>query len=370
MSKQPRIAIVHDWLTNLGGAERTVRALLDAYPRADLYTSVYDKDGLDLFRDVEVRTTWLQKIPGKLKFKHQLWVPLRPLAFRSLNLKDYDIIISSSSAEAKQVRGGSRTVHICYCHTPIRYFWVNPEKYMREPGLGPLNFLAPVIVPLFLKALKRSDYKAAQKIDVFIANSKAVQSRIAKYYDRDSKIVYPPVQIDRFRQSKPPKRAGFITAGRQVAYKRHDLAIEACNKLELPLLVLGNGPEHERLKHIAGPTITFNSNPSDQDIEGAFKSARAFIHPGEEDFGITPIEAMAAGTPVIAYMAGGALDYIKPAINGEFFDRQTPTSLEKALKNFDTKKYKHNIVSQSALEFSLEKFQKNIAKIIDMSTRP
>lgn len=361
-----KVAIVHDWLTNLGGAERTVRALLDTYPDADLYTSVYDKDALDLFHDTSVHTTWLQKIPGRIKFRHQLWVPLRPLAFRMLNLKKYDLIISSSSAESKQVRRARGAVHICYCHTPIRYFWVNPDKYKKEPGLGPLNFLAPLIMPLFLRSLKRSDYKAAQKVDIFLANSKAVQKRIKTYYGRSARVVYPPVQLKRFKPGKETRQT-FVTAGRQVAYKRHDLAIQACTELELPLLVLGNGPEHERLKKLAGPTVTFNDSPSDADIEQAFAQAKAFIHPGEEDFGITPIEALASGTPVIAYKAGGALDYVDDS-NGIFFATQSVDALVKALKKFKKRRFKPQTVAQSSRQFSNTQFKKHIKDVVKNSS--
>ncbi|MEM6997332.1 MAG: glycosyltransferase [Patescibacteria group bacterium] len=360
---RPKVAIVHDWLTNLGGAERTVLSILNAFPDADLYTSVYDDKGIDLFRGYRVHTTWLQKIPGRLKYKHQLWSVLRPLAFRSLRLDDYDIVITSSSAESKHART-KNGVNICYCHTPIRYYWVNPEKYMKDPGLGPLNWLAPFALKLLLPLLKRSDYRAAQKVDLFIANSKAVKKRIKEFYGQESTVLYPPVRVGSFKPSK--KRASyFVTAGRQVAYKRHDLAVSACSELGLELLVLGSGPENEKLKNSAGPTITFNSSASDEDIIRAFSESIGFIHPGEEDFGITPIEAMAGGTPVIAYKAGGALDYVEPGKTGEFFDAQTSASLQKILADFTVKNYSPGRITKHAQKFSEAEFAKKLKKLVE-----
>lgn len=362
---QPRIAIVHDWLTNLAGAERTVMAMLKAFPDADLYTSVYDPSQPGLFDDRLVRTTWLQKIPGRIKYRHQLWAPFRPLAFKSLRLDDYDIVITSSSAESKNART-KKGFNLCYCHTPIRYFWVYPEKYIKDPGLGRLNFLAPILMPLLLGPLKRIDYRAAQKVDLFIANSKAVQSRIKEHYNKESEIIYPPVRVNSFEPASRRKNY-YVTAGRQVAYKQHELAVRACSELGLDLLVLGNGPEHAKLKSIAGPTIKFNPDASDQDIAKAFSEAAGFIHPGEEDFGITPIEAMAGGCPVIAYQAGGALDYVVPGVSGEFFKEQSLKSLLGALSSFDPKTYQTKALTSHAKKFSEDRFIEELRTVVNQN---
>jgi glycosyltransferase involved in cell wall biosynthesis len=297
---------------------------------------------------------------------------LRVFAFRSLDLSEYDIIISSSSAESKQVkktRPGQ--IHICYCHTPIRYYWSHYDEYRRNPGLGKLNWLARLTMPVLVPSLKRADYKAAQQVDLFVANSSEVAKRIKKYYDKDSVVLNPPVDIARFEAVSLPtdKREGYLAHGRQVPYKRYDLAIEACNQLGLPLIVSGSGPDHDRLKSIAGPTIEFRSGLSDEAVATLFGSVKAYIFAAEEDFGIVQVEALAAGTPVVAYAAGGSRDIITDGVNGSTFNEQTPESLMASIKKLTTLPFEPEALRASAERFSTDHFVKRLKDIVSDSNK-
>lgn len=339
-SKQPpRVALVHDWLTDMGGAERVVLALHRAFPEAPVYTSVFEPQGkgLQLFRDVDIRTTWLQKLPRRLRRLHRLFPVLRVWAFKSLDLRAYDIIISSSSAESKQVKKRSDALHVCYCHTPTRYYWSHYGRYRQDPGFGALNPLIRLIMPPFVWWMKRLDFAAAARVDCLVANSTEVQNRIKRFYRRDSVVIHPPVDVGRFLAAASPtgRREGYVTIGRQVPYKRFDVAVQACSELGLPLTVYGYGPEHARLKKIAGPTVRFIEDADDREIARALRSARALLFPAEEDFGIVQIEALAAGAPIVAFARGGALDVVKDGVNGVLFYQQTAESLITALQRLE-----------------------------------
>lgn len=365
--KQPKIAIVHDWLTNMGGAERVVLALHEAFPEAPVYTSTYNPEKLPLFKNVDVRTTWLQKLPGGLGKLHKFFPSMRGRAFRKLDLSEYDIIISSSSAEAKQVKKThSDQIHICYCHTPIRYYWSHYNEYRSDPGFGKLNWLIRLAMPLFVPALKKADYKAAQKIDLFIANSNAVKERIKKYYGKPSIVINPPVDVGRF--TPPPAsqnpRHGFVALGRQEPYKRIDLAVAACTKLNLPLSVYGNGSQHARLQKMAGPSVKFIVGASDQKIAEALQKAVGFIFPAEEDFGIVQVEALAAGTPVVAYGKGGSLDIIQDNMNGVLFQPQTTGALIEAIKRLESHSFQPASLHRQAKRFHKTLFISKIRKVI------
>lgn len=356
-ASKPQIAIVCDWLTNMGGAEKVVLAVAKAYPDAPIYTSVFTPDTMPEFKGLDVRTTYLQRLPGFLRRKHQLFPVLRAHAFSHLNLDEYDVVISLASAEAKAVRVREGATHICYCHTPTRYYWSHYNEYKREPGLGLLNPLARLLLPLFVRWMRRLDLRAAAGVDYFIANSTTVAKRIKTYYGRESFVLNPPVDTGRFKglDINGPRR-GFVALGRQVPYKRIDLAVEACNKLKLPLSVYGNGSEHERLVALAGPTITLETHGTDEDVVRALVSAEAYLMPQEEDFGIVQIEAMAAGTPVIAYKVGGSQDAVIDGKTGLFFDEQTPQSLADALERFTSVKFDHNLIQKHAEKFSEQAF--------------
>jgi glycosyltransferase involved in cell wall biosynthesis len=367
MAKAPKIAIVHDWLTNMGGAEDVVLALSEAFPGAPIYTSQYDPEKMPQFKKLDIRTTHLQHLPGPLRKMHKFLPMLRVKAFQKLDLSEFDIIISSSSAESKQVRKTRESqVHICYCHTPIRYYWSHYDEYKKDPGFGKLNWLVRLAMPLMVPTLKKADYKAAQEVDVFIANSSEVQKRIKKYYGRTSTVVHPSVEIDRFS----PKRTRsdyYVALGRQVPYKRIDLAVGAATKLGIPLKVYGNGSEHERLVAMAGPTVEFFTDrfgdASDDAVEVALNSAKGFIFPAEEDFGIVPVQALAAGAPVVAYGKGGALDIVDSE-SGVLFDKQTVDSVAKAIQKLETKTYLPGTLRRKSKRFDKSLFITKMRKIV------
>lgn len=366
---QPKIAIVTDWITDMGGVARVDFALHEAFPDAPIYTSVYEPDALakQVFDGLDIRTTWLQNLPKPLRKLQRLFPMLRVKAFRDLDLTEFDIIISSSSAESKQVRKTrDGQTHICYCHTPIRYYWSHYDEYKKDPGLGALNWVAKLAMPVLVPGLRRADYEAAQNVDVFIANSSTVQARIKKYYDKHSTIVYPPVDVDRFKDTSRPSqdRVGYLAHGRQVPYKKIDLAIKACNQLGLPLTVSGHGPEHENLKKIAGPTVTFKSGLSDREVAELFGGVKGFIFPAEEDFGIVQVEALAAGTPVIAYGKGGALDIIQDGQSGLLFRKQNLISLTSTLQEAESISFKPAVLQRVAKRFHKTLFIGKLQKIV------
>lgn len=350
-----RVAIVHDWLVG-GGAELVVEQLHKLFPEAPIYTSYCTPEWRQRLNG-QVRTGWLQPF-GKIR----KFIPiLRIWWFTHLKFDGYDLVISSSGAEAKGIRVPKGTLHVNYCHAPTHYYWSRYEQYMKRPGLKPA-WLGRLGLWLLVRPLRKWDYKAAQRPDHIIANSSHIRSEIKKYYSRDSTVIFPPVSIERFQkpENQKLKRRGFLISGRQTPYKRFDLAIAACNELEELLTVIGDGPDSRRLRDLAGHDITFLGKVSDEVVEHEFASANALIFPGLDDFGITAVEALAAGTPVIAYKAGGALDYILPGKNGEFFDEPTPQSLAAVLKNFRPERYSHAAIANYARRFSAEEFRKNI----------
>jgi glycosyltransferase involved in cell wall biosynthesis len=350
-----KVAIVHDWLVGLGGAERVVESLLKLFPEADLYTSVYDKQKLKIFANKKVHTTFLQHWPLALK-KHQLYANLRPLAFESLDLSEYDLVISSSSAESKGVITPTETIHVSYVHTPIRYYWSGYEEYLKNPGFGLLNPMIRLFMPSMVKRLKVWDFAAAQRPDSLIANSEEVSNRIKKYYKRDSVVINPPVNFERFSDIKRGSGEYYLVVSRFVPYKRVDLAIKACNKLGKKLIVAGRGPELSKLQKIAGKTVTIIENPSDNKIDNLYKNAKAFIFSAEEDFGITPVESMAAGVPVICYGKAGASETVKDGITGVYHQKQTVDSLCEAINEFENKNFSVDRIKNRAKDFSEKVF--------------
>ena len=350
-----KVAIVHDWLVG-GGAELVVEQLHKLFPQAPIYTS-YATDEWRERLGGNVKTGWLQHL-GKVR---KFIPPLRIWWFTHLNLTGYDLVISSSGAEAKGIRVPKETVHVNYCHAPTHYYWSRYEEYLRNPGLGAFNWLGRIGLKLLVGPLRKWDYTAAQRPDYIIANSTHIQAEIQKYYNRESTVIFPPIYMERFQkpEHRGLQRHGFVISGRQTPYKRFDLAVAACTQLGLPLTVIGHGPDHARLQKMAGPTITFAGRLSDSELEQAFASAAAFLFPGLDDFGITPLEAMASGTPVIAYQAGGALDYVKPGVSGEFFPEQTVASLA-----FDASHYDATAIASHAAQFSSQTFRQKFTAFI------
>lgn len=353
--KTPKVAIVHDWLTNMGGAENVVLAMHEAFPDAPIYTSTYNPDKMPAFKNLDVRTTYLQKLPGWLRNLHKFLPILRVKAFRALDLNEFDVILSSSSAEAKQVRKTRPDqIHICYCHTPIRYYWSHYQEYKRDPGFGKLSWLIRLAMPILVPPLRRVDYQAAQSVDYFIANSSFIKERIKKYYHKDAAVIHPPVNVKRFT---PARERGefYLALARHIPYKRLDLAISAANKLKLPLRVFGDGSEHDKLVAMAGETVEFfpaTPDPEEQAfLTESINTAKGYIFPAEEDFGITQVEALAGGTPVIAYGVGGARDIVTEGESGIFFDQQTTESVVEAVRRAEQIKFDPFLLHNRAKRF-------------------
>lgn len=369
----PKIAIVHDWLTNMGGAEPLVLEIHKLFPKAPIYTSVYDAEKMQAFKNIDVRTTKLQtSIPKKLRYKHTLWPVFRAQAFRELDLSEFDIIISSSSAEAKAVRKTRPgQIHIAYVHTPPRYYWSHYEEFKKEFNFGPLTPLIRPVIPLFVKAMRKRDLESVEDIDVFIANSTVTQERIKQYYNKPSTVIYPPVDVARFTPPPKGERSGYVMWGRHVPYKRFDLAVKAATQLGIPLTIAGTGPDTDRLKSLAGPTVTFVGRVSDEALVHLAQTSQAFLFPNEEDFGISAVEALAAGTPVIAYKKGGALDIVQDGETGIFFEQQTVDGLIEAIKKFEAAKGKNpNTFLPATLHRKAKRFDKGffatkMRKVVD-----
>lgn len=358
VNKQLRVAIACDWLIG-GGAEKVVHELHKMYPRAPIYTSYATNEWRRKLKG-QVRTGYLQSWPFSSLRK---FIPfLRSWWFSGLDLSQYDLVISSAGAEAKfvkKIRPGA--IHVSYIHAPTHYYWSRYDDYLKNPGFGALDWLARLGLKILVGPMRRWDYRAAQRPHHLIANSNYTKDQIKKYYGRDSTVIHPPVDIDRFKLLNKSSilRRGFVTAGRQTPYKRIDLAVAACTKLGLPLIVIGYGPEHKKLRKMAGPTISFTGKIPTKQVAEYFRSAEAFIFPGLDDFGIAAVEAMAAGTPVIAYKAGGALDYVSPGETGLFFNQQTVESLASVLENFRSDKFNSDKISVEAQNFSKANFDES-----------
>ena len=358
-----KVAIVHDWLIG-GGAERVVEQLHRMFPEAPIYTS-YSTDEWRKRLDGKVITGYLQHWPFSSLRK---FVPfLRGWGFSRLDLSGYDLVISSSGAEAKFIKVKSPTKHIAYIHAPTHYYWSRYNDYLKHPGFGFFDPLAKLGLKLFVGPMRRWDFRAAQRPDYLIANSNFTGKEIKKYYGRTSAVIYPPVNIEKFKilNKSSNKRRGYIIAGRQTPYKRFDLAVAACTKLNLPLTVIGNGPQHKELVKIAGPSVVFVTDASDEILAEYLSGSKAFIFPGIDDFGIVAVEAMAAGTPVIAYKGGGALDYIAPGKTGLFFQKQTVTALCETLQKFqELDSFNSTVVSNAAKDFKAQRFSEEVNKFI------
>ncbi|RXZ81484.1 glycosyltransferase [Paenibacillaceae bacterium] len=356
-----RIAIVHDYLNQAGGAERVVAVLHRMFPDAPIYTTIADRNSLlPELRDADIRTTWMQRIPGIMK-RYKLFFWLYPFAIASMRLRAYDVVVSSSSAYGIGASVRRDALHVCYCHTPMRFAW-NFASYMQE-----------MQVPAVIKAgarlltvpLKQWDRAAAGKVDLLIANSTTVQGRIGQTYNKESMLLHPPVDIQRFELSSAAPDSPFLVVSRLVSYKRIDLAVEACTRANLPLLIIGTGPDQERLERLAGPGVRFLGRLSDERVVQYMQTCRALIFPGLEDFGITPLEANACGRPVIAYRGGGALDTIVPGVNGVFFEQQTVESLVETLNGFDAEQFDPHAARSRAEKFNEQRFVGELSRMID-----
>ncbi len=354
-----KVAIVYDRVNKWGGAERVLLALHEIYPRAPLYTSVYDPAKAPWAKAFpKVYTSFLQRIPI-LRSNHEFLALLMPLAFSSFDFSKYDLVISITSEFAKNIKTEGKTKHICYCLTSTRYLWSGYDQYFKGPAFKVVSW--PIVS--FLRWL---DKKASRRPDFMVAISTEVQKRIKKYYGRDSVIIFPPVDVVN-RQSSiinyQSKNYYLLVSRLDYGYKKVDLAIKAFNKLNYPLVIVGTGREESKLKKIAGKNIIFAGRVGEERLNEYYKSAKALIMPQEEDFGIVAVEAQARGVPVIAFKKGGALDTVIPDKTGIFFDKQTPTSLEKTIRQFNDLNHwdkKNNICVTNARRFSKKVFQKEL----------
>lgn len=416
-----KVAIVCDWLTNVGGAEKVLLRFHELYPEAPIYTSKYNPKGIDWFRDADVRTGWLQIFPAAMR---RVLGPLRQLYFSHLDLSEYDLIISVTGAEAKSVKSGKWLhkngkksknpdgIHISYCHVPTQYYWQMYDLYIKNPGFGILNGLVRFFFKLIVKPLRRADYKAAQVPDYYITISDYAKESILRYYDREAEVIHPPVEIEDFEQGNKQKKSqeqvavefknilkkcqgigngllknnielcqcqscarvvenfdlteAYIVTSRQVNWKRLDLAVGACLKAKRPLVVVGEGPEHKKLVSMAGDSdlILFLPLQEKKNLAFLLANAKGYLFPSLEPFGIAPVEALAAGCPVIAFAEGGSRDYVMDGKNGVLFKSQTTDSLARAILRFEKMKFERSKIAKSAEGFSEARFDKEIRKYV------
>ena len=363
-----RIAIVCDFLTTMGGAENVVLAMHEAFPDAPIYTAIYNEKNMPDFQQANIRTSSLQRMPLFIRRFHKLFPTLAVKQMRKIDLSEFDIILTSSYLHGHQItKTRDSQVIINYCHTPPRYYWSHYEEYRRDPGYGKLNPLIRSLMPLLVPRQRKLDLEAAKNIDVFIANSTETQSRIKKYYNRRSTVIHPPVDVNRFM---PKKVRGnhYVTIGRQLPYKRFDLAVKAATKLGIKLYVFGNGPAHQGLVDVAGDTIEFKTDrfgdASDAEFEKLITTAKGFIYPAEEDFGIVTVEALAAGTPVIGYKKAGTVDIVDDGVSGVLFDEQTVEGVVSAIQKAQNMEFSPATLHRISKRFAKSLFISKIQKII------
>jgi len=360
-----RLAFVYDRINKFGGAERVLLALHEIWPDAPLYTAIYDRKKTAWANVFKIYPSLLSYLPDLLK-KDKLLPLLTPLAFESLNLDNYDIVLSITSAEAKAVITKPATLHVCYCLTPTRYLWSGYDDYLIEPGAGLFNPLVRVLMRFFFTKLRIIDFISSTRADFYLAISDNVAARITKYYKRESAVLYPPVELAKFKPgSKNASDDYFLIVSRLVPYKKVDYAICAFNKLGWKLNIIGSGIDETRLKGIAKSNINFLGDLTDTELACYYQNCKALIFPGEEDFGLTSVEVQACGKPVIAYRRGGAEETIIDGKTGLFYDNQSEKSLISALKNFSNFDYLPSDCISNASRFSKLNFQQIMIKTIE-----
>jgi glycosyltransferase involved in cell wall biosynthesis len=354
-----RVAIIHDYLNQYGGAERVLEALHELYPEAPVYTSIYDPEVMpEHYHSWDIRTSFMQRLPGWRRHFRRYFL-LYPTAFESFDLSDYDLVLSSSSAYAKGVIPRPGATHVCYCHTPMRFAWRTRDYVEREEIRG----LPGALLPFALTYVRLWDVVTTNRVDSFVANSHEVAARIARYYGREAEVVPPPVEMPPY----DPQPAGdfYLAGGRLIPYKRIELIVEAFTRLRLPLKIFGDGRDRRRLERMAGPTIEFLGWVDEETRRDLFARCRGFIFPGEEDFGITPLEAMAAGRPVIAYGAGGALETVLDGVTGRFFHEQSAAALAAAVAAARADRYDQLTIRRHAESYGRAIFLERMRALID-----
>lgn len=359
-----KLALVHEYLNQYGGAERVLQVLCAQYEDSPVYTMLYDPKATGgVFADVTVRTSFLQRLPGSLRW-HHAYTALMPMAIEQFDLSAFDTVLSVSASFAKGIITKPHTRHLSYCLTPPRFLWDDSQRFVQRFGVPPLLRHAS---PLLLSYLRVWDRQAAERVDTFIAISQCVRERIAKYYGRESSVVYPPVNISLFHIAPKDEREDyFLMVGRLVAYKRFDLSIRVANDLGIPLKIVGTGVEEKRLRKLAGPTISFLGQVDDATLARLYSRARAIIFPQEEDFGIVPLEAMASGRPVIAFAGGGVLETVVDGSTGVFFQEQTMESLRDAFERFDGRAWDPLACRRQAETFDIPRFVNDFESVLSV----
>ncbi len=356
-----RIALVHDYLVQYGGAERVLECFCEIFPDAPIYTIVYDKEAVHgVFDKKRIYTSYLQKWPFARK-RHRFFPPLMPIAIEQFDFSDYDVVLSDSSSYAKGVITGPDTLHICYMHTPMRYAWDDCQKYTQDFNFP--NFIKRMI-PFAMNYIRMWDRVSADRPDRIIANSNFVSKRIKKYYRKDSTVIHPPVSVNNFYVSQE-RKGYYLMVGRLIAYKKHDIAIEAFNKSGLPLKIIGRGPEMKRLQKMAGPNIEFLGRVPDEELPKYYSECKAFVFPQEEDFGIVAIEALASGRPLVAYSGGDIPEHMEDGKMGVFFSRQTPQAIIEAVEKIQKMEFDPEYIRSKALKFDREIFKEKIRDYVE-----
>lgn len=369
MKREPKVALVHDFLVAYGGAERVFEVFAEMYPEAPIYTLLYDKEKMrGHFVGRDIRVSWLAKLPKFLQKRYRLFLPFFPVAVETLDLREFDLVLSSSGAWSKGIVTRLNTRHVAYLHSPMRYAWDYHEAYLSELGAkGKLRILTRML----MSYLRIWDLQASARPDVLIANSHYTEARIKKYYRAESEVIYPPA-LSLFEKTDhgvggEKKKTSFLVVSRLTASKKVDTVIEAFNKLSLPLIVIGVGPEKERLEKMASKNISFAGFLSDEELVAHYKEARALIFPSEEDFGMVAVEALSFGVPVIAFEYGGIKEIVEEGMTGEFFHAQAPEIVAEGVRRFLVNEGKYDVrkMKESAARFTLETFQKRMQQVIN-----
>lgn len=359
-----KLALVHDWLNQIGGAEDVLDVLARHYPQSPIYTSIYSPQTMPAhYSGWDIRTLWTDKLPA-IQRRHQMYLPLYPLAWNNLKFSEYDVILSNKSGFCHGFQFDSRALHICYCLAPTRYVW-QLDNYLAGEELAPIA--ARLVKPL-AAMLRRWDYAAAQRVSHFVAISSAIKTRIRRFYNRDAEVIFPPVDTARFQPvSLDAVDDYYLIVSRLVPYKRIDLAVRVATELGFPLKIAGSGRDFERLRALAGDNVKFLGYVADDALPRLMAKCKALLFPGLEDFGITPVQAQAAGRPVIAYRGGGALDTVIPARTGEFFKEPTVDSLKSVLLRFEAGAYDPEVIRRHALRFDTAVFRERISAYVDQA---
>ena len=356
-----KIALVHEFLVTWGGSDLVAEVFHEMFPEAPIFTALYDRDRMPArFRDYDIRTSFLQKLPGALK-KHQHMIPLFPFAFEQFDLTEYDLVLSSHHSSAKSVITRPETPHICFVHSPMRYGWGFFHEYLNRENPGRL---VRALLPFVMNYLRLHDYAAAARVDHFVANSHNVARRIEKYYRRESTVIHSPIRGESFCLSEQ-KEDFYLCMGRLVGYKRVDLAVDAFNQSGRPLVVIGGGPQLEQIREKAKQNVKVLGYMDDRDVVDYLSRAKGFVFPGEEDFGLTPLEAMASGAPVVAFGRGGALETVQDGQTGVFFDELTPEALNRAVERLEEGAWNPEAIRQHAMGVDAAVFKTKMFTLID-----